>query len=367
MTKRIQKAEEGQSIVLIAAVMVGLLALAGLAIDGGNAFLERRNTQNAADAAALAGTRQLARAICGEGATDAEVAHAVNTYAEKNGVDDAENVSASYVDVEENVLGAVGAGTIPANATGVTVDLGKNVPTFFLKVVAISSFDVSARALAMTGPPLATAGIRPIGVPLELVLALKPTQKFRLSFGNCVQQPDTCIASYTGGQIQHRGWLNLAYVWNDGKYLTEADDFPRAIDPSGDADVLKEWMERGYNGNLLWSRDYIHAKPGKNSSVIGEVPTDKPIMVPIFDRVPHYDEIMEDKPPQASQGGGYYYHIAGFLTFQVTDRSQGGGWIDGEFITAAYTGAGVVGGGDGLGYGGKWACWNHTQTVNLVR
>jgi hypothetical protein len=47
--------QRGQSIVLIAVAMVGLLGMAGLAIDGGILFADRRHAQNAADAAAMAG------------------------------------------------------------------------------------------------------------------------------------------------------------------------------------------------------------------------------------------------------------------------------------------------------------------------
>ncbi|MEA2007723.1 MAG: pilus assembly protein TadG-related protein [Chloroflexota bacterium] len=47
--------EHGQSIVLIALALVGLMAFAALAIDGGMVYSDRRQAQNAADAAALAG------------------------------------------------------------------------------------------------------------------------------------------------------------------------------------------------------------------------------------------------------------------------------------------------------------------------
>jgi uncharacterized membrane protein len=51
--------ERGQAIVILALAMAALLLFASLAIDGGNAYVERRRAQNAADAAALAGARQL--------------------------------------------------------------------------------------------------------------------------------------------------------------------------------------------------------------------------------------------------------------------------------------------------------------------
>lgn len=49
----------GQAIVLIALAAIGLFAMMGLAIDGGRLLLLRRDTQNAADAAAIAAGRAL--------------------------------------------------------------------------------------------------------------------------------------------------------------------------------------------------------------------------------------------------------------------------------------------------------------------
>lgn len=44
----------GQALVIIALALVGLAGMAGLVVDGGNVFLDRRSAQNAADSAALA-------------------------------------------------------------------------------------------------------------------------------------------------------------------------------------------------------------------------------------------------------------------------------------------------------------------------
>jgi hypothetical protein len=48
------KSEKGQALILIVFALVGLLALTGLAMDGGHTFADRRQSQNAADGAALA-------------------------------------------------------------------------------------------------------------------------------------------------------------------------------------------------------------------------------------------------------------------------------------------------------------------------
>ena len=46
--------QHGQALIVIALALVGIVAMAGLVVDGGRAFLDRRSAQNAADAAALA-------------------------------------------------------------------------------------------------------------------------------------------------------------------------------------------------------------------------------------------------------------------------------------------------------------------------
>jgi len=47
--------ERGQALILIVFAIIGLVGITALAIDGGNAFAERRKAQNAADTAALSG------------------------------------------------------------------------------------------------------------------------------------------------------------------------------------------------------------------------------------------------------------------------------------------------------------------------
>jgi uncharacterized membrane protein len=58
-----RETEHGQAIVLIAILMIVLMAITGLAIDGGGMFLLQRDAQNASDAAALSA----AYALCTDG------------------------------------------------------------------------------------------------------------------------------------------------------------------------------------------------------------------------------------------------------------------------------------------------------------
>ncbi|HNB50652.1 MAG TPA: Tad domain-containing protein [Anaerolineales bacterium] len=55
--------ENGQVLVILVLIIVGLLAFAALAVDGGMIFADRRGAQNAADAAVLAGGYRIANTL----------------------------------------------------------------------------------------------------------------------------------------------------------------------------------------------------------------------------------------------------------------------------------------------------------------
>lgn len=52
---KIKRTERGQALILITFAIIGLIAITGLTVDGGIAYSDRRNAQNAADTAAYAG------------------------------------------------------------------------------------------------------------------------------------------------------------------------------------------------------------------------------------------------------------------------------------------------------------------------
>lgn len=95
--------ENGQAAVLLALAFVGLLAFTALAIDGGNAFLVRRNAQNAADSAALGGARTVQRLFYPlpddppVASPDTHVRIIINDAAQRNGVPDTNGDPADIV------------------------------------------------------------------------------------------------------------------------------------------------------------------------------------------------------------------------------------------------------------------------------
>jgi hypothetical protein len=169
-----QKRERGQMLVIVALALTTLVAMAGLVIDGGMALSNRRQVQNAADAASLAGTRVLGldlkwRAVNNDNPSpppapfanvDQEVCDAINAALTYNtnsaqtidpidcytGSDDAQ-----YVDFDRNALGRVGEG-VPPLAQGVRVSGTGQSGTLLMGVIGIDSIDVSADATALAGP-----------------------------------------------------------------------------------------------------------------------------------------------------------------------------------------------------------------------
>jgi Flp pilus assembly protein TadG len=156
--------ERGQAIVILALMMIGLLAFAALAIDGGNAYVERRRAQNGADAAALAGARQIWIQQVAENASETDLLTVINQAAEGNGITPGSsptnnpNVVAYYTTdadgttINPNQIGTLGF--IPPGVTGIRVNAGRNFNTFFGGFVGHTAMAASARATAIIVQPV---------------------------------------------------------------------------------------------------------------------------------------------------------------------------------------------------------------------
>lgn len=165
--------ERGQVLPLMAGGLIALILLVGLVIDTGVAFQARRNAQNVADLAAMAGTRIIAMRYLDPSltVTSAEVHAAITGNAEINGCEAPCTWTGEYVQPTGTgtwaSLGPVEeTGPIPAGAQGVTVTTDERAETFFIRVIGMDEWPVAATATAMTSqladPP---AGILiPIGV-----------------------------------------------------------------------------------------------------------------------------------------------------------------------------------------------------------
>jgi len=126
--------QSGQLVVWTAVMLPLFLSVIGLAADGGIAFGARRELQNVADSAARAGAMQVDQRVYREssGATvvlDQAVAR---------------EVAAQYVSSQRAALVA----TIAAERQQVVVQVGRDMPTSFLRLVGINTMRITATARA---------------------------------------------------------------------------------------------------------------------------------------------------------------------------------------------------------------------------
>ncbi len=138
---RLHTKEAGQAIVLVALMMTGLVAVVGLVTDGGLVFSQRRDLQNAADAAALAGAMQIdenAYRASGEVVLDERAARqAASAYLKNEG------------DLMYSVL---------VRPAGVEVSVSRQASTGFLRVIGINDVGISARASAQPRQGIGSSG-----------------------------------------------------------------------------------------------------------------------------------------------------------------------------------------------------------------
>jgi hypothetical protein len=150
---QIRKQESGQAAVVLALAFVGLLAFSALAIDGGNAYLTRRNAQNAADAASMAGSRELHEILhVLEPADmpadpDALLRQVIVAAAQRNGVPDTNsdsadstnaNIEAWYVDQNGGLYTDDQVGdldSIPSGAYGIAATAHIPFDTFIAQII----------------------------------------------------------------------------------------------------------------------------------------------------------------------------------------------------------------------------------------
>jgi hypothetical protein len=175
-TKR--SGERGQVLVLFAGGLVALLLVAALAFDVGSMLVQRRDEQNAADAAALAGARYVL--------TDTVAAEAAaRNIAQLNGYDDA--------DPNEVVLVHIPAihGRYVGFPGFIEVEVGSTRPSIFGGVIGRATWPTGAMAVATNDQNLT--------FPFSM-LALNPTacKAIAVSGGGVVEAHETIQSNSNG-------------------------------------------------------------------------------------------------------------------------------------------------------------------------
>lgn len=335
MSRLKNSSQGGQILVLFTVAVVVLLLGAGLVVDGGFAFNQRRVSQNAADFAAMAGTRIIGEwrtGIPAGAGTAANVQAAITATLDAN---QADLESAQYVDSSGTSLGnVVGAGSIPSNAWGVVVGAKTTWRPFFLGIVGMNNWTASSTATAFTPGESVGGGVMPVGLQDS-------------AFDDLTQCPidnlTPCVQGLTGLQNIPGGfgWLTFGLNGNGGKCdwassLGMLDDggcqanqnfLDSQVGPPADSHGCCTAV--GLPGSVDLIGNLTGNKPADLSFYVDN---QIPVWVPIWDTA-------------GGEGRNGYYHIVGFgaIVFAGED-TQHGRWLTG----AAIGGAGCPGAGNAV-------------------
>jgi len=141
--------ERGQALVLIVLAIVALVGLTGLAIDGGNAYSERRHAQNAADTAVLAAA--LAKTRGGDFYVQQDAAWAIATQNGYNHLGDP-SVTVSFYSCNDPHTPACELGPTDNALNFVQVVITSTIDTYFAPVLGIRHVTNQVQAIARAIP-----------------------------------------------------------------------------------------------------------------------------------------------------------------------------------------------------------------------
>ena len=239
-----QSSQRGQALVLFTLSVVVMLLMAGLVVDGGYAFSQRRLAQNAADFASMAGTRIVGEARTGQPDGAGTAGHVQEAITSVLAANQAELESAQYVNSVGAALGDVyGLGAIPSNAFGVVVNASTSWHPFFLGIVGISDWTASSTATSITPGESVGGEVLPVGVEDGAFQGLDPCPVDNLA---------NCIDNLTSGQLNvggQFGWLAFGLDNGSGGKCPWAD-------PPGSLGMVE--------GGCLVSQTFLNYEIGTN-------------------------------------------------------------------------------------------------------
>jgi hypothetical protein len=303
------KRENGQAIVILAVALVVLLAFVALAIDAGNGYTATRQAQNAADAAALAGARQIvlecAKQGLNPGPNEAEVRSRIDQMVNANTPGAASEASsvglqAYYVDVNgarlsQNEIGTLGAlpCNCPSRGQGVEVIVHNTVPSFFAGLIGRPNLDVQATSKARYGAVnVVTSGLYPF-TRRNTPLAFNQTVTLRI-----LDNADEAPGNF--------GWL----TWDGQNNVPALAD---SLTPPGNSQIYynpgvpPSWTA-DFSDHVIATGKWVQGAPGnKNSSQVRSkldwfISTQTPMIIPLYDDV-------------SGEGSHMNYKVASFAAF----------------------------------------------------
>jgi len=274
--------DDGATIVIIAAAMLALVGLVGLAIDAGAVFAERRELSRGADAAALAIAE-----TCALGESECTVTGAwamADEYADAN----ADDGAASIFDVDLDLTAQkVGVTTLASDA----FDGADEFKLFFMRALGFDAIQISAYAEAEWGYAAAATA-------LPLIISDCEYERYAPETGD---SPIVTLFFHQGNDLD----ACSARAGQD----TDGD----GILPGGFGWVITE----GDCSAEITSENWVIEDPGASASR-GCGPSD--LYDLLYDRTvafPYFDDVW-------GLGSNGTYHISGVGAFHITGYNFGG-------------------------------------------
>jgi hypothetical protein len=295
-----KQSEHGQSILIIALVVMVLLALIALVVDVGNAYAHRRMVQNAVDAAAMAGARKLAFRGSTEPlveVTEMEILLAVKAFAEKNGLEwPAVRPYFVFNDgdtVEINKGGSYAA--VPEDVIGVKVEADLPFDTYFAHLLGFPTMQATADSAAyqLWGPCSADDCIFPATVSTTL-FAEEPG-------GAPVFGKSYVLWEQTLKMPGNFGWI----YWVD-EYGEMRGDPPQGPEVT----TLRPNLSDNCRSGAWYSGDKVHGDVGVNFQPVLDI-LDEYVTSGITVTIPLYDMA-------EMEGNNGLFRISGFGIFYLT-------------------------------------------------
>lgn len=352
-----KRLEKGQTIVIIAISLIGLIAMSALIIDGSNSYLNRRRAQTAADAAVLAGVREM----CIAKGSSESIIEVINEYALVH------NQATDILDITFDTNGQI------------IVTVGITDRTFFAKVFNQPTTTVTATAAAGCFNPGSGKGMLPVAWACKNIEGEVEWDSSDCEFKALDYQTELAPlinpipgsvtidgVTYSTPMDFNTDWLPQIYVIMDTLSLPEGaegicapeglmdcdfdddgrDDFLGNGDASwldlngegGGSSELVDWVHNGFNEGIR-IHTWIPSEPGDDVNIyhaaadhVGEI-----VLLPVFNQFCVGDpSLVENQhcldaahltvplPPNIDTDiyvygtANTYYHIVGFGFFFIS-------------------------------------------------
>jgi hypothetical protein len=325
-------AQRGQAIVVMTIGLSVMLAATAVVVDGGNGMNEQRNTQNAVDAAAIAGALVIAEKLGGASVDDGDVLDAMDDALDVNG---STLQTSYYVDYSRNIVGTVGrGGPIPTNAWGIHARASRSFDTLLASVSGISNWTASAEATAMAGALRSVCSafdgcaVMPMTFSIPITTCDGTGRPLRIGVDWPITSLATALSDTSGTYMSivplckngpgGVGWLDLRRVWQNGGWQ-------ESTTCTGNL----EWQIRNPCNAAFDLPVWLHTQSGNSNSVEDALNTyrGQVILIPMFDAtcrdVPSTGLPADCTDP--GNGNNLYYHIPRFAYFLLHEPHVQGG------------------------------------------